>query len=253
MLQFRRAYVVLGLLFALFFLSPERAFAHDLNFDADMNEDGIINLSNPEGIKPGLIADAIDDWNLKVLAAPLVTGPIIVDVTAAGLYSEVRVNDIGGVDANYYARVKWSTQPDQLQFSDRFNNLSAEKRASTTRHELGHTRGHAHTEASFCDVSVMPTLGTCNSAGVPRREDVGSHDVTDEVEMWFGTNATHPVKNKCWTNADANGDGVCDNFGPPSNDTDQEVLHGSPDILNNKPPEPPSPQDMLSEQEPSLP
>lgn len=247
MLHFRRAYVFVGLLCALLFLSSERAFAHDLKFDADMNEDGIINLSNPEGIKPGFIADAIDDWNLKVLADPLVTGPIIVDVTGTDLYTEVRVNDVGGVDANYYARVKWNTQPDQLQFSERFNNLSAEKKASTTRHELGHTRGHAHTEASFCDVSVMPTLATCNSAGVPRREDVGPHDVTDEVEMWFGPNATHPVKNKCWTNADANGDGFCDKFGPPSDDTDQEVLQGSPDILNKKPPEPPSPLDMLSE------
>jgi hypothetical protein len=245
MLQFRRAYVVLGLLFALFFLSPERAFAHDLNFDADMNEDGIINLSNPEGIKPGLIADAIDDWNLKVLAAPLVTGPIIVDVTGDGLYTEVRVNDVGGEEANFYARVKWSTQPDQLQFSDRFNYLSAVSKGSTTRHELGHTRGHDHADESLCDKSVMPTLGTCNRAGVERRADVGPHDVTDEVEMWFGPNATHPVKNKCWTNADTNGDEVCDNFGPPSGKTDQEVLKGSPDILNKKPPEPPSPRDML--------
>ena len=247
MVHLRRAYVVLGFLFALFFLSPEEAFAHDLNFDSDMNEDGIINLSNPEGIKAGLIADAIEDWNLKVLTDPLVTGPIIVDVTGRSLYKEVRVNDVGGADANYFARIKWNVQPDQLQISDRFNNLSAVNKGSTIRHELGHTRGHEHADASFCGISVMPTLGTCNSAGEQRSADVGLHDVTDDVEMWFGPNATHPVKNKCWTNADTNGDGVCDNFGPPSNDTDQNVLEGPPDILSKKPPDLPSPLDMLEQ------
>lgn len=250
MSHFRRAYVVLGLFFALFFLSPERAFAHDLEFDADMNEDGIINLSNPEGIKLGQIAGAIDDWNRKVLADPLVTGPIIVDVTGDGLYTEVRVNDVGGVDANFYARIQFYTQPDQLQISARFNDLPAEKRGSVIRHEFGHTRGHAHAEASYCDVSLMPNLGPCSTAGIPRITEVGPHDVVDESELWTGPNATHPVQNKCWKNSntdDANGDGVCDNFGPPLADTDQEVFRGSPDILNKKPPEPPNPLDMLTE------
>lgn len=249
MSHLRRAHVILGLLLAFFFLSPGVAFAHEMDpmFDSDMNEDGIINLSNPEGIKPVLIASAIDDWNLKVLTDPLVTGPIIVDVTGTGLYTEVRVNDVGGQDANYFARIKWNVQPDQLQISDRFNNLSAVNKGSTIRHELGHTRGHEHADASFCDVSVMPALGTCNSADVPRSATVGSHDVTDDVKMWFGPNATHPVKNKCWTNADSNGDGICDKFGPPSNDTDLEVLQASPAILNQKPHEPPSSSDTLTQ------
>ena len=73
--------------------------------------------------------------------------------------------------------------------------------------------GLAHNEA--CDSSVMPTWGFCRNNGTPRRTTVGPHDAEDRYAYWNSETPLYPVLNKCWTNEDADGDGVCDRFGPP--------------------------------------
>jgi Bacterial Ig-like domain len=212
--------VALGVTLLGLLLFPGVALAHDLGFDSDLDENGIVQFANPQGIRPGLFTAAIDDWNQKVLSSDIQKGPIIVDVTNnPGAFVEVIVDEQGGDAASFVARVVFTTHPDNIDLSARFADLPFEKRLGTVTHELGHTRGHAHTGVAYCSTSVMPTRGTCLNAGEVRLESVGSHDVSDTDALWYGPNATHPVRNKCWTNQDADGDGECDRYGPPPGET----------------------------------
>jgi hypothetical protein len=210
--------VALGVTLLGLLLFPGVALAHDLRprpFDSDLDENGIIQFANPHDIRPAVFTAAIDDWNQKVLEG-IQKGPIIADVTNnPGAFVEVIVDEQGGDGAPFVARTVFSTHPDNIDFSARFADLPFEKRLGTVTHELGHTRGFAHTGAAYCSTSIMPTRGTCLEVGEVRRESVGSHDVSDTDALWYGPDATHPVPNKCWTNEDADGNGVCDRYGPP--------------------------------------
>src|SRR5215210_5740730 len=190
------------------------AFAHPLDprFDSDLTEDGIINFCNPHQLNSALFEEAISDWNSYAADDSL---PRIVDVTDnAGAFCELKADAQGGESAPYRAQVDFQVHPDNLDISARFNNnLSADDKGATLRHELGHALGLDHNE--MCSSSIMPTLQFCDANGTPRRTTVGPHDVADLDAYWNGARAIYPVHNKCWTNEDANGDGVCDTYGPP--------------------------------------
>jgi hypothetical protein len=110
--------------------------------------------------------------------------------------------------------VIFDVHPDNLDISTRFNDLSVAQKGATLRHELGHAAvglDHNH----LCSSSVMAPLRYCNENDTPRRTTVGPHDVTDRDEYWNGATSIYPIHDKCWTNADADGDGVCDRHGAP--------------------------------------
>ena len=210
----KRVIVLLASLALALALYNGAAFAHPLEFESDLTEDGIVNFCNPEQIKPGLFEDAIADWNSYATDNSF---PSVVDVTGnVGAFCELRADAHGGDSAGYIARVVFTVHPDNLDLSTRFNDLSATQKGATLRHELGHAvvgLDHNH----LCSSSIMPTLRYCNENGTPRRMTVGPHDVSDRSEYWnSGNPPLYPWHNKCWTNEDADGDGLCDRYGPPT-------------------------------------
>jgi hypothetical protein len=195
-------------------LYSSAAFAHPLMFESDLTEDGIVNFCNPEQIRPVLFAEAIADWNSYAIDNSF---PSVVDVTGnVGAFCELRADAQGGDSAGYFARVVFTVHPDNLDFSTRFNDLSVTQKGATLRHELGHAvvgLDHNH----LCSSSIMPTLRYCSDSGTPRRTTIGPHDEADRSEYWNSGNASiYPIHDKCWTNEDANDDGVCDRHGPPT-------------------------------------
>lgn len=211
----KRVIVLLASMALALALYSGAAFAHPLNppFESDLTEDGIVNFCNPEQIRPGFFGDAISDWNSYATDN---SSPRIVDVTGnVGAFCELRADAQGGDSADFIARVVFNAHPDNLDLSTRFNDLSATQKGATLRHELGHAvvgLDHNHS----CSSSIMPTLRYCNESGTPRRTTVGPHDVSDRSEYWNGPTRIYPLSNKCWTNEDADGDGVCDRYGPPT-------------------------------------
>jgi hypothetical protein len=196
------------------------ASAHPLGFESDLTQDGITNLCNPDGVRPGLFERAISDWNSYALDNSL---PIVADVTDnADAFCELRAEWQGGDSADYFARVVFDHHPDNLDLSERFKDLSRHQEGATIRHELGHAAvGLDHNKA--CDSSVMPTWEFCRETGTPRSATVGPHDAEDRYAYWNGETRLYPIPNKCWTNEDADGDGVCDRFGPPLVDLPQTM------------------------------
>jgi hypothetical protein len=188
------------------------AFAHPLNFESDLSEDGIVNFCNPEQIRPALFAVAISDWNSYASDNSF---PSVVDVTGnVGAFCELRADAQGGDSAGYFARVVFNAHPDNLDLSTRFNDLSADQKGATLRHELGHAVvGLGHNQ--LCSSSIMPTIRFCNESETPRRTTIGPHDAANRSEYWDAETGIYPWPDKCWTNEDANGDGVCDRYGPP--------------------------------------
>jgi hypothetical protein len=200
------------------------ATAHPLNFESDLTEEGLVNFCNPDQVKPGLFEQAIWDWNSYAADGSL---PRVVDVTGnEGAFCELRADVQGGDEADYVARVVFNRHPDNLDISARFNDLPVTQRGATLRHELGHAVvGLGHNE--MCRSSIMATILFCRNNDTPRITTVGPHDVADRAEYWSGTTPIYPIHDKCWTNEDADGDGVCDRYGPrPGMDVD-----GSPTRL----------------------
>ena len=224
--------LMVGALLTVMLAFAGTASAHPLMFESDLSEDGIINFCNPEQLKPGLFADAISDWNSYAADNSL---PRVVDVTDnAGALCELRADAQGGDSASYFARVVFNVHPDNLDISTRFNDLSAAQKGATLRHELGHAvLGLAHNH--LCSESVMPTLEFCQNNGTPRRTSVGPHDVADRNEYWDGATPIYPIQDKCWTNEDADGDGVCDRHGPPGAATLGTFSAGSTSSVGGEP------------------
>lgn len=190
------------------------AFGHPLMFESDLTENSIVNFCNPEQIRPGLFEDAISDWNSY---ASDNSSPSVVDVTGnVGAFCELRADAQGGDSAGFIARVVFNAHPDNIDISTRFNDLSVTLRGAVLRHELGHAVvGLDHNQ--LCSSSIMPTLRYCNENGTPRRTTVGPHDTADRNQYWnSGETSIYPIDDKCWTNEDANGDGICDRYGPPT-------------------------------------
>jgi hypothetical protein len=193
-------------------LGSSVAVANPLMFESDLTEDGLITFCNPDQLKSGLFEEAISDWNSYAADESY---PRIVDVTGNdGAFCELKADAQGGEGAGYLARVVFGVHPDNLDLSARFNDLPAAQRGATLRHELGHAVvGLDHNE--MCSESIMPTLRFCKNQDTPRRTTVGPHDVADRGEYWNVAAPIYPIANKCWTNKDEDGDGVCDVFGPP--------------------------------------
>jgi hypothetical protein len=208
----RRAIVLVASMALASVLLSGAAFAHPLGFESDLSEDGIINLCNPEQLKPGLFEEAISDWNSYAADNSF---PRVVDVTGnAGAFCELRADAQGGHGASYFARVVFNVHPDNLDISTRFHDQSGAQKGATLRHELGHAVvGLDHNQ--MCSSSIMPTWRFCRNNDTPRRTTVGPHDVEDRNEYWNGATPIYPIREKCWTNEDADGDGVCDVHGPP--------------------------------------
>lgn len=208
----RRAILFLASVALASALAGGVASAHPLGFESDVTEDGVINFCNPDGVRPGLFAEAISDWNSYALDTSL---PVIADATDnAGAFCELRADKQGEDSADYFARVVFNAHPDNLDVSARLKDLSDGQQGATLRHELGHAAlGLAHND--MCDSSVMPTWRLCRNNDTLRRTTVGPHDVEDRYAYWNGETPLYPIRNKCWTNEDADGDGVCDRFGPP--------------------------------------
>ena len=189
------------------------AAAHELGFESDITQDKIINFCNPDPVRPGLFRQAISDWNSYAVDNSV---PVIVDVTdSEGAFCELRPEWQGGDSASYLAQVDFNAHPDNLDLSDRFKELERGQEGATLRHELGHAAvGLDHNE--MCAESIMPTWEFCRDNGTPRRATVGPHDAEDRLAYWNGPTPLYPIRNKCWTNEDADRNGVCDRFGPPN-------------------------------------
>lgn len=210
----KRVIVLLASMALALALYSGAAFAHPLMFESDLTENGIVNFCNPEQIRPGLFEDAISDWNSYATDNSF---PRVVDVTGnVGAFCELRADAQGGDSAGFIARVVFTVHPDNLDLSTRFNDLSAAQKGATLRHELGHAVvGLDHNQ--LCSSSIMPTLRFCNENETPRRTTIGPHDVSDRSEYWSsGDPPLYPIRDKCWTNEDADGDEQCDRHGPPT-------------------------------------
>ncbi len=199
------------------------AAAEYQGFESDISEDSIVNVCNPDDLRPVRVAKAIQQWN----AVTAQWGkPTLRDVTGTGEFCEVTVemwNDEGG-QADFYARLKFEKHPDRLQISNRFEELTPQQRQAVITHEFGHTLGLAHLPAdeNSCANSVMTTITECQSVGVERRFRPGDYDEAELHKYWVEEHL-YPRPNKCWTNEDADGNGVCDHFGPPDDSLPQTM------------------------------
>jgi hypothetical protein len=184
------------------------AYAQALGFESDLSEDSVVNVCNPDGVRPGGVATAIEQWN----AVSAQWGkPTLRKVTGTGAFCEVMVEEWsgGGGQADFYARLEFKKHPDRLQISPRFTELPFEQRQAVITHEFGHVLGldHPPADVKSCAISVMTTITECHRAGVERRLTPGAYDQAELHKYWV-EELRYPVKNKCW-------DSACSNWGPP--------------------------------------
>lgn len=227
----RRLYILfIGILALLMsYAAPAMAATPSLGFDSDITQRGEIAVCNPENIYPARVNQIILDWNAATQILPGTDPQYYLSESATIDDCELRIDNRGGVNVNYYARVVFTTQPDRLDFSQRYLELGDNQRRGTADHEGGHAGGIAHPPVTryWCGASVVAQLGPCKDAGFPRRYTIGDEDSEAMLFYWDktgsqpiedGVEGPNPVTNKCWyalAADDANGDGVCDHYGPP--------------------------------------
>jgi hypothetical protein len=192
------------------------AYATAMYFESDISEDNVINVCNPNGIRADRVVTAIAQWN-DVTAQD--NTPTLRVVTGAKPFCEVRVVEQGGAKATFYARTVFGENPDNLQISDRFKELSVEQRQAIITHELGHALGLAHppADATRCADSIMTTIEECKDVGVERRLTPGNYDKTELHKYWV-EERIYPVQNKCWDSACSKSGRPGSTFGPSSRD-----------------------------------
>lgn len=209
----------LGILMGAFFLvllmaAAKPTFAHPLSFESDLTEDEVITYCNQEGIDAAAVNAAARSWNEQLVWAD---GPKLRNVTGTTTFCEVRVNDVGGAQASYYARVVYTLHPDQLQLSSRYFDLTEAQQEGIIAHEFGHALGlkHPNANATNCRESIMPEPESCRALGIVWRTTPGPHDREDIYNYWVET-PIYPIPGKCHTDVDSDGDERCDNYGPPA-------------------------------------
>jgi hypothetical protein len=190
------------------------AYAHPLGdergFESDLSQDGVVNVCNPDNVRPNRVATAIGQWNRvsDELGTPTLR---VVDRTQ---FCEVMVEEWGSDQDYFYTRMVFGAHPDRLQVSPRFTELPsfAQKQGAIT-HEFGHALGldHPPADETLCEESVMTTIVECSAVGVERRSRPGPHDEADLVDYWVET-PIYPVSDKCW-------DSACSIWGPPDDST----------------------------------
>lgn len=208
----RRTKTLASLVAALFFALAlgGYAYAHALGFESDLSEDGVVNVCNPDNVRPGMVKNTMKQWN--ALSANWGT-PTLHEVTGNNnAFCEVTVARQGSPQSNFYAQVVFGAHPDQLQISPRFfTELSPDTQRVTITHEFGHIIGLDHPPANvkLCAESVMTTITECDAVGVERRSTPGPHDEADLFDYWVAERRIYPVKPKCW-------DSECSKWGPPA-------------------------------------
>ena len=215
------ASVATALVFAL--VLGGYAYAHPMGFESDLSEDGVVNVCNPHGVRPGMVTTAVKQWNSVTVQGG---APTLGEVTGTGAFCEVTVEERGGAQANFYARVVYGAHPDRLQISRRFTQLPAAQRQGTMMHEFGHVLGlqHPPANAPLCAQSVMTNIAECNVAGVKRRSTLGPHDKADLFKYWV-EEPIYPVPNKCWASACSNSGPPISVFGQSSRDSGESADH----------------------------
>ena len=191
-------------------------------FDADLEEDGDVQLCNPEGVEYELYLRAIVNLNADTYLLPG-ADPAYVDVTGTGGFCEAQVQRFAnGGDGAPLARWNYRLHPDGLQINvdrDKFPSLREGQELATITHEMAHGGGldHPPRAAYWCRNTVISTYAGCRAIDERRRTSPGPEDAASFGEYWdrLEGDGPYPVPNKCWDNADADGDGVCDRFGPP--------------------------------------
>ena len=203
-------------------------------FDADLEEDGDVQLCNPDGVEQVLYLRAIVNLNADTSLLPG-ADPAYVDVTGTGGFCEAEVQRFdNGADGAPLARWNYRLHPDGLQLNldrDKFPSLREGQELATITHEMEHGGGldHPPRDRYWCRNAVISTYAGCRAIDERRRTSPGPEDAASFGEYWDrpeGGDGPYPVPNKCWDDADADGDGVCDRFGPPAPSGSPEARGG---------------------------
>jgi dual-action HEIGH metallo-peptidase len=188
------------------------AAAQFQGFESDLSENSVVDVCNPDDLRPQRVALAIQRWN--AVTAQWDNKPTLREVTGTGAFCEVTLEQWSdeGDQADFYARLEFGTHPDTLQISRRFRELTVEQRQAVITHEFGHALGLGHPPADeyHCLNSVMTNITDCHDLGVERTRMPGEYDEAELRKYWVEkpTAEQYPVKNKCW-------DSACSNWGPP--------------------------------------
>lgn len=210
--------------------APAQSLVPSTDFDADLEEDGDIQMCNRGGLENAYYFRAIVNLNADTSPLPG-ADPRFVDVTDTGEFCEALVQGFnnGGTRAPL-AQWSYSLHPDRLQINinpDKYPSLPESQQLATMTHEMEHGAGLDHPPIGryWCQNAVISTLAGCRSIDTPRRMTPGPQDSASFDAYWDrignpGGDGPYPVRNKCWDDTDADGDGVCDRFGPPASARD---------------------------------
>lgn len=206
--------------------APANALVPLTDFDADLEEDGDIQMCNRNGLESAYYFRSIANLNADTSLLPG-ADPLFVDVTDSGEFCEALVQGFnnGGIRAPF-AQWNYGLHPDRLQINinpDKFQSLPENQQLATVTHEMEHGAGLDHPPVGlyWCQNAVISTFYGCRSNDWPRRVTPGPQDAASFEAYWDrlgnpGGDGPYPIRNKCWDDTDADGDGVCDRFGPPA-------------------------------------